>query len=68
MSVDQKVSNFLTGTSVIFGALTLADAITFSVTMVVLVLAGVSNYYSMRKNKAEFDRITKGEQDEKQNS
>lgn len=70
MTVDQKVSNFLTGTSVVFGVLSLADAITFVVGIIVLIMAGVSNYYSMKKNKVEFDTLKKKKEleDEKQDS
>ncbi len=70
MIIDQKVSNFLTGTSVIFGVLSLTDAITFIVGIIVLIMAGVSNFYSMKKNKTEFDILKKEKEikDEEQDS
>lgn len=48
-NLDHK-SNFITTIAVIIGGLSLTDQITFVVGLIVLIMAGVSNYFSMRKN------------------
>lgn len=53
MSELDNKTNFITTVAVIFGSLSLTDAVTFFVGLVVLLLAGISNYYSIRKHKAE---------------
>lgn len=51
-NLDHK-SNFITALALVFGGLSLSDQITFVVGLIVLALAGVSNYYSMKKNKTQ---------------
>ena len=53
MSELDNKTNFITTVAVIFGSLSLTDTITFFVGLVVLLLAGISNYYSIKKHKAE---------------
>ena len=53
-NLDHK-SNFLTTIAVIIGGLSLTDVITFVVGLVVLIMAGVNNYFSIKKNKAALE-------------
>lgn len=66
-NLDHK-SNFITTLAVIAGGLSLTDAITFIVGLIVLIMAGVSNYYSIKKNKLarENEERKKKYYDEKQ--
>ena len=52
--LDHK-SNFITTVAYIAGGLSLTDIITFSVGLVVLIMAGVSNYFSIIRNKKAFE-------------
>lgn len=47
-NLDHK-SNLLTTIAFIIGGISLTDAVTFIVGLVVLVLAAVNNYYSIKK-------------------
>ena len=49
-NLDHK-ANFITTIAVIVGGLSLTDKITFIVGLIVLIMAGVSNFYSFKKNK-----------------
>lgn len=49
-NLDHK-TNFITTLAVITGGLSITDQITFIVGLIVLIMAGVSNYYSFKKNK-----------------
>ncbi len=69
-NLDHK-SNLLTTIAFIIGGISLTDAVTFIVGLVVLVLAAVNNYYSIKKNRiAAQNELNKKKyyENEKQNS
>ena len=52
-NLDHK-SNFITTLAMVIGGLSLTDKITFIIGLIVLVMAGVSNYFSIRKNNLAY--------------
>lgn len=53
MDSEQIKNNLLTAFAMGIGTLTLMDVITFIVGLIVLLLAGLSNWYAYKKHKAE---------------
>jgi len=53
-NLDHK-SNFITTVAVVVGGLSLTDKITFIIGLIVLVMAGISNYFSFKKNKQSYE-------------
>lgn len=69
MDYSQKEANLLTVIGTALGGLSLTDKVTFLAGLIVLILAGMSNYMSYKKHKEELRQIRKKtEEDERQNS
>lgn len=63
-----KSTNAFTTLALAIGGLSLTDKITFIIGLVVLIMAGVANWYSFKKHKAEkelAEHRMKKEKDEK---
>ena len=53
-NLDHK-SNLITTTALLIGGLSITDKITFIIGVIALALAGISNYYAMKKNKVSLE-------------